>query len=120
MLGGLPITLGLFFRLAVLVLARVMIVATTDHWAMGQGTPAHSFKNAWLFAGLLFIGLGRYSVDHLLAQRFSRGESFASTAVVGPAEGQHEARALARGTKGCSQSQRFLIKSETKLLACRV
>jgi len=80
-LGGLLIALGLFFRPAVLILAWVMIVATTNHWVTGQGTPSHSFKNAWLFVGLLFIGPGRYSLDHLLAQRFSREEPFDSTMV---------------------------------------
>lgn len=79
-LGGLLLALGLFFRPAALVLAWVMIVATTNHIATGRGTPSHSFKNAWLFVGLFFIGPGRYSLDHLLAQRFSRGKPFDSTA----------------------------------------
>jgi putative oxidoreductase len=68
-LGGLFILLGLLFRPAALVLAFVMVVATTNHIATGQGTPAHAFKNAWLFAGLVLVGPGRYSLDHLLASR---------------------------------------------------
>jgi putative oxidoreductase len=40
-----------------------MIVATTRHIVTGQGTPAHAFKNAWVFLGILFVGPGRYSVD---------------------------------------------------------
>lgn len=71
-LGGLLIALGLFFRAAALAVMAVMIVATTNHVVTGEGTPAHSFKNAWLFAGLFFIGPGRYSLDHLLARRRSR------------------------------------------------
>lgn len=75
-LGGLLIALGFFFRPAALAIMAVMIVATTNHIVSGQGTPAHAFKNAWLFAGLFFTGPGRYSVDHLLARRRARaGES---------------------------------------------
>jgi putative oxidoreductase len=70
-LGGLFIALGLFFRPAALAIMAVMIVATTNHIVTGQGTAAHSFKNAWLFAGLFFIGPGRYSLDHLLSRRRS-------------------------------------------------
>ncbi len=68
-LGGLLVALGLFFRPTVLVMAWVMTVATTNHFVTGQGTPSHAFKNAWLFAGLIFVGPGRYSLDHWLAQR---------------------------------------------------
>jgi putative oxidoreductase len=71
-LGGLLILLGLFFRPAALALAGVMVVATTNHIATGQGTPAHAFKNAWLFAGLVLVGPGRYSLDYLLASRAER------------------------------------------------
>jgi hypothetical protein len=49
-----------------------MVVATTNHIATGQGTPAHAFKNAWLFAGLVLVGPGRYSLDYLLASRAER------------------------------------------------
>ena len=65
-LGGLLIALGLFFRPVTLALVSVMIVATTNHIASGEGTPAHAFKNAWLFAGLFFVGPGRFSLDHRL------------------------------------------------------
>ena len=67
--GGLLLALGLFFRSATLGLLVVMVVATTNHFATGQGTPAHALKNAFLFAGLFLIGPGRYSLDHLLARR---------------------------------------------------
>jgi putative oxidoreductase len=67
--GGLLVALGLLFRPAALAILAVMIVATTNHLVTGQGTPAHAFKNAWLFAGLFLIGPGRYSLDHLLATR---------------------------------------------------
>jgi putative oxidoreductase len=71
-LGGLCMLLGLCFRPAALVLACVMVVATTNHITTGQGTPAHAFKNAWLFAGLVLVGPGRYSLDHLLTSRAER------------------------------------------------
>lgn len=68
-IGGLLIAIGLLFRPAALAIMGVMIVATTNHFVTGQGTPAHAFKNAWLFAGLFFVGPGRYSIDHLIAER---------------------------------------------------
>jgi putative oxidoreductase len=71
-IGGLLIALGLFFRPAALAIMAVMIVATTNHIVTGVGTAAHSFKNAWLFAGLFFIGPGRYSLDHLRTRRRPR------------------------------------------------
>ena len=70
---------------AALVLAFVMVVATTNHIATGQGTPAHAFKNAWLFAGLVLVGPGRYSLDHLLA---SRAERASPVVVAAPTRGR--------------------------------
>ena len=65
---GLAIAFGLFFLLASLGLLPVMFVATVANFT-GRGDPADSFKNAWLFAGLIFIGPGRYSVDALRERR---------------------------------------------------
>lgn len=67
--GGLLIAAGLFFRPAALAIMFVMIVAATGHFATGRGTPAHAFKNAWLFAGLVLIGPGRYSIDAWIERR---------------------------------------------------
>lgn len=67
--GSLLIVFGLFFRPAALFLAGVMFVATMNHIVTGQGTPAHSMKNFWVLAGLVFVGPGRFSVDHWLASR---------------------------------------------------
>jgi putative oxidoreductase len=66
--GAALIVVGLLFRPAALVLAFMMFVATLNHHVTGQGTPAHSFKNIWVFAGLVAIGPGRFSLDHLLAR----------------------------------------------------
>jgi putative oxidoreductase len=68
-LGGLLIAAGLLFRPAALAILVVMAVATANHMITGVGTPAHSFKNAWLFAGLFLIGPGRYSLDYILFRR---------------------------------------------------
>ncbi len=65
--GGICIALGLFFRPASAALAITMIVATTNHMVSGQGSPAHAMKNAFLFAGLFFLGPGRYSLDHVIS-----------------------------------------------------
>lgn len=67
--GGLLLIAGLFFRPVCLALFAVMVVAATNHVVTGRGSPAHAFKNAWLFAGLVLVGPGRYSLDHLFARR---------------------------------------------------
>ena len=76
LLGALAETVGaacimvcFLFRPAALALAGMMFVATVNHHVTGQGTPAHAFKNFWVFVGLLAIGPGRFSVDHLIATR---------------------------------------------------
>ena len=68
-LGGLMLTAGLLFRPVALGLMFVMFVATANHFVTGQGSPAHSFKNIWLFAGLVLTGPGRYSLDALISGR---------------------------------------------------
>lgn len=85
-LGGFLIALGFLFRPAALAIMIVMIVAATSHIVSGQGTSSHAVKNAWLFAGLVLIGPGRYSLDHLLARRRSRAEGSGSSAFGSPAE----------------------------------
>lgn len=67
--GGPLIAAGLFFRPAAAALAFAMFVATVNHIATGRGSPAHAFKNTWLFVGLFFVGPGRFSLDHWLAGR---------------------------------------------------
>ena len=48
-----PWSLSSFRRL---VLAFVMVVATTNHIATGQGNKRHAFKNAWLFTAWRWSG----------------------------------------------------------------
>lgn len=69
--GGLCIAAGLFFRPAALAICATMLVATINHIVTGRGSPAHAFKNSFLFAGLFLIGPGRFSLDHLLHQRLA-------------------------------------------------
>ena len=68
-IGGLLIAVGFLFRPAALLVVGTMFVAWFMHVATGNGTPAHAFKNAWLFAGLFLTGPGKYSVDHWIAGR---------------------------------------------------
>ena len=70
--GGLLFALGLFFRPICVMLCFTMVVATIRHTSTGQGTPAHTAKNAAVFLGMLFIGPGKYSLDALLSKRNRR------------------------------------------------
>lgn len=70
--GALCIAAGFLFRPMGVALAFVMMTATVNHVVTGQGTPAHAFKNAWVFLGLAIMGPGRYSVDAWLEGRRGR------------------------------------------------
>lgn len=61
--GALLIAIGFLFRPAAALLFLTMVLAVIQHLGTGEGTPAHAFKNAWLFLGLLFVGPGRFSLD---------------------------------------------------------
>ncbi len=67
--GGFLIAIGFLFRPAAVLILLTMIVATTMHVVTGQGGPAHSLKMAFVFAGLIFIGPGRYSIDAWIHRR---------------------------------------------------
>ena len=67
-LGGVLLILGLAFRPVCLLLIINLLVATAFH--LHQSGPmgglegaAHAIEDAVTFAGLFFIGPGRYSVD---------------------------------------------------------
>ena len=66
--GGACLVLGLLTRPAAAVLAFNMLVAVTMHLTLGQGleTASHALEDLFLFAGLVFTGGGRYSLDQLL------------------------------------------------------
>ncbi|QIX63289.1 DoxX family protein [Hymenobacter lutimineralis] len=66
--GGQLLALGLFFRVACLLLLCTMIMATISHLSQGEGFSgySHALESAFVFAGLLFVGPGRYSLDQAL------------------------------------------------------
>lgn len=63
--GGLFCILGLWFRLVCLFMLINFIVASVSHFAKGGGVQeaAHALELCFAFAGLFFLGAGRYSVD---------------------------------------------------------
>lgn len=64
-LGGVLIILGLWFRPAAIFLMLNMIVASAMHLGKGDllSDASHAIELAFVFAGLIFIGPGKYSVD---------------------------------------------------------
>jgi putative oxidoreductase len=67
--GGLLFAAGLFFRPACLAMLGVMVFATLDQCARPMPAPEHALKNAFIFAGMLLVGPGRYSLDAIFGRR---------------------------------------------------
>lgn len=69
--GGLLLALGLFFRVASMLLATTMIVAVSTKFAAGAGLSgaAQPLQLAILFLSLILIGPGRYSFDDSYRRR---------------------------------------------------
>lgn len=62
--GGFLLVIGLAFRPVCLLLLITLIVASLMHLATtGLQDAAHAIEDAIVFAGLLFVGPGKYSVD---------------------------------------------------------
>ncbi|MCD8741533.1 DoxX family protein [Mucilaginibacter roseus] len=63
--GGVLILLGLWFRPAAIFLTLNMIVASAMHLGKGDGLmeASHAIELGFVFAGLIFIGPGKYSID---------------------------------------------------------
>ena len=63
--GGFLFVLGLAFRPACLFLAFVMLTASINHFAGGDGLggASHAIELGFVFLGLMFVGPGKYSVD---------------------------------------------------------
>jgi len=63
--GGFLLIIGLAFRPVCLLLLINLIVAAAMHLATGGGLEeaAHAIEDAVVFAGLIFVGPGRLSVD---------------------------------------------------------
>ncbi len=70
-LGGLLIALGLLFRPAAFFLFCTMAAAVTAHLRAGDsfGTFSHALELGGVFAGLLLVGPGRYSLDDYFFNR---------------------------------------------------
>lgn len=64
-LGGFLLIIGLAFRPAAIFLMMFLIVAAATHFGEGEGLggAAHAVELAFVFAGLIFIGPGKFSVD---------------------------------------------------------
>jgi putative oxidoreductase len=69
--GGLFLITGLFFRPAMILLVVNLAVAASTHFVRGQGLggASHAIEDAITFAGLFFIGPGRYTIHSLFALR---------------------------------------------------
>lgn len=63
--GGFMILIGLAFRPVCLLLLINLGIAVFYHIGQGQGImgASHAIEDAVMFAGLLFVGPGKYSVD---------------------------------------------------------
>ncbi|MDD4777476.1 MAG: DoxX family protein [Fermentimonas sp.] len=66
--GGLLFALGFLFRPAAIVLTGTMIVALITHLSMGDNFMVfgHALDLLIVFAGSIFIGAGKYSLDSKL------------------------------------------------------
>ena len=67
--GGLLFAAGLFFRPVCVALLGVMVMATIDQFGREMPQPEHALKNAFVFAGMFFVGPGRYTVNTLFRRR---------------------------------------------------
>jgi putative oxidoreductase len=63
--GGLLFAAGLFFRPVCVAMLGVMVFATIDQFGRTMPQPEHALKNAFVFAGLFFVGPGRYTARAL-------------------------------------------------------
>jgi len=63
--GGVLLIMGLVFRPVCILLVLNLIVAVAAMFAKGEGLDgaAHALEDAIVFAGLIFIGPGKYSMD---------------------------------------------------------
>lgn len=65
-IGGFLIIIGWQFRAVCILQAVNLVVAAAFHFGQGQGLgeAAHAIEDCIVFAGLIFIGAGLYSVDN--------------------------------------------------------
>jgi putative oxidoreductase len=70
-LGGLLFAAGVFFRPVCVALLGVMVMATIDQLGREMPQPEHALKNAFVVAGLFFVGPGRHTASALFKRRRS-------------------------------------------------
>jgi len=72
--GGLLLMLGLFFRPILVLLISTMVVAMFYHIGNDDGFSAisHPLELGILFAGLMFTGSGKFSLDKILFKKKRR------------------------------------------------
>lgn len=63
--GGFLLIIGLAFRPVCILLCITLMIAASTHLGKGEGFSGavHAIEDALIFAGLLFVGPGKYSVD---------------------------------------------------------
>lgn len=63
--GGFLLIIGLAFRPVCILLFITLVIAAFTHLGKGEGFSGavHAIEDALIFAGLLFVGPGKYSVD---------------------------------------------------------
>lgn len=68
---GILLVLGLFFRPAAAFLTFTMFVAMMGHLSKLDpwGRVAHSLEMLFVFAGLVMLGAGKYSLDYLIYKK---------------------------------------------------
>ena len=66
--GGALIVLGLLTRPACILMMFTMIVAAAVHFAKSEGLQgaSHAIESGIVFLSLIFIGPGRFSIDHMI------------------------------------------------------
>jgi putative oxidoreductase len=64
-IGGFLLIIGLAFRPVCLLLLINLLVAAASHFGKHEGLDeaAHAIEDAIVFAGLIFLGAGKFSVD---------------------------------------------------------
>jgi len=67
--GGLLFAAGLFFRPVCVAMLGVMAMATVEQFGREMPQPEHALKNAFVLAGMFFVGPGRYTVRSLFRRR---------------------------------------------------
>jgi len=74
-LGGILLILGLATRYAGGFLLFTMIVAATLHLSQGDGImrASHAIESGFVFLSLIFMGSGKFSLDHFICNRFHPG-----------------------------------------------